>query len=113
MVVHLTDQMGHTLGDHPVAPRPGPLRWAPLRWLTIYWIPWPKGRVQGPPEAYVTQPEDWIADVERLIGQVERFGRRDPEADWPDHFMFGKMRGKDWGAFCTKHLDHHLRQFGV
>ncbi len=113
MVAHLTDQMTHTLGDVPVAPRRGPLRWPPVRYLSIYWIPWPKGRVHGPPEAYVTEPAEWSADLESLVALVERFGAADPEAAWPDHALFGRMSGRDWGVFCHKHFDHHLRQFGV
>lgn len=113
MIAHLTDQMTHTLGDVPVAARPGPLRWPVVRFLSIYWVRWPRGRVHGPPEAYVTEPQEWSADLQRVVGLVERFARRDPEADWPDHALFGPMTGEDWGVFCHKHFDHHLRQFGV
>lgn len=37
----------------------------------------------------------------------------------PDYFLdkkhpiFGKMTVKQWNIFFTKHLDHHLQQFGV
>ena len=113
MVAHLRDQMSHCLGDRPCTPVPSLLRWAPLRHASIYWIPWPKGRIQGPPDAFVTQPGDWQDDVADLVGLVERFGARDPAAQWPNHALFGSMRGADWGVFCYKHFDHHLRQFGV
>jgi uncharacterized protein DUF1569 len=29
------------------------------------------------------------------------------------HGFFGKMSGKEWGVTQYKHMDHHLRQFGV
>ena len=29
------------------------------------------------------------------------------------HPMFGKLTTEEWGKGCYKHLDHHLRQFGV
>lgn len=29
------------------------------------------------------------------------------------HSFFGKMTGEQWGILTYKHLDHHLRQFGV
>jgi hypothetical protein len=29
------------------------------------------------------------------------------------HPMFGKMTADQWGRSMWKHLDHHLRQFGV
>ncbi len=113
MVAHLTDQMHHALGDSPVAPKAGLLRWPPVRYASIYLLPWPKGRVQGPPEAFTTQPTAWAADVGALEALVERFVARGPEADWPHHAFFGRMSGRDWGVFCYKHFDHHLRQFGA
>lgn len=59
MLVPLSDQMRHTLGDAEAAPRPGPLRLPLIRQLVMYWLPWPKGRVKGPPEAFVTPPTTW------------------------------------------------------
>ena len=112
MVAHLTDQMFHCLGDRPCTPVPSILRWTPLRHASIYWIPWPKGRLKGPPDAFLTQPGSWPVDAARLLGLVERFGTRDPGDVWPNHALFGPMRGVDWGFFCYKHFDHHLRQFG-
>lgn len=113
MVAHLTQQMHHALGDSPVAARPGPLRWPPVRWASIYLVPWPKGRLQGPPEAFTRQPTSWDADVRALVALLERFAARGPRAEWPAHALLGPMTGRDWGVFCHKHFDHHLRQFGA
>lgn len=113
MVVHLTDQMTHALGDVPSVWRPNPLSWPIVKQLVRDVLPWPKGRAKGPPEAFVTEPAEWEADLARLIGMVERFGKRSPGEDWPDHILFGRMTGAAWGRFCHKHFDHHLRQFGV
>jgi hypothetical protein len=112
MIAHLSDQMRHTLGDVTPAPRPGPLRWPLVRQAVIHWLPWPRGRIQGPPEAFVTRPTTWGADLATLEALVERFAVRGPGGAWPDHALFGRMRGRDWGVFCYKHFDHHLRQFG-
>lgn len=113
MVAHLTEQMHHCLGDHPCTPVPGLLRLAAVRYLSIYWFPWPKGRIKGPPDAFLRQPTTWEADRTALLELVERFGERDPDGDWPEHGLFGRMSGKDWGFFCYKHFHHHLSQFGV
>ncbi len=113
MIVHLTDQMSHTLGDHPVAPMKGPLRFPFVGHIVIYWLPWPKGRVKGPPEAFVTKPAEWKSDVDRLEKMLERLAARDPDGAWPEHAKFGKISGRDWGCFCYRHFDHHLRQFGA
>ena len=113
MIAHLSDQMRHTMGDVPVTTKPGALRLAPVRFLAIYVLAWPKGRVQGPPEAFVTKPGSWEADIAGLVRIVERFAEQDESAQWPDHILFGHMTGRDWGVFIHKHFDHHLRQFGV
>lgn len=113
MVAHLTDQMHHCLGDYPCTPVRSVLRLAPVRYLCIYWITWPKGRIQGPPDAFLRAPTSWEADLSGLRELVERFGARDPRGKWPEHALFGPMTGRDWGVFCHKHLDHHLSQFGA
>lgn len=33
--------------------------------------------------------------------------------NWNPHPLFGKMTRQQWGQMEYKHLDHHLRQFGV
>jgi hypothetical protein len=113
MIAHLTDQMRHALEDAPVRPRPGPLRWAVVRYASIYLVPWPKGRIRGPSEAFVTQPTSWEADVGALEELLRRFVARGPGAEWPEHALMGPMSGRDWGVFVHKHFDHHFRQFGV
>lgn len=113
MVAHLTDQMHHALGDTACRPVHGPLRNRFVKYLSIYWIPWPRGRLQGPPDAFVTQPAAWVEDLDALITLIERFGRRMPDSSWPEHALFGPMTGRDWGYFCHKHFHHHLTQFGV
>lgn len=112
MIAHLGDQMRHTLGDSTPAPRRGPRRGAPVRHAAIYWLPWPRGRIEGPPEAFLTRPTTWDAALAALETLVERFAARGPGGPWPDHALFGRMTGRDWGAFCYEHFDHHLRQFG-
>jgi hypothetical protein len=112
MLAHLVDQMRHTLGDQRVAPRPGPLRWPVIKQAVLYWLPWPKGRVEGPPEAFVTSPTTWEADLATFEELVSRFVQQNERTDWPDHALFGRMSRRVWGLFCYRHFDHHLRQFG-
>lgn len=88
MVAHLTDQMGHTLGDVPTTPVPGIRRTALVRWLAIYVVPWPKGTVKGPAEAFVTKPVNWDDDIARLCALVERFAGADLNAPFPQHAFF-------------------------
>lgn len=112
MIAHLTDQMHHALGDSPVAARPGILRWRAVKYASIYILPWPKGRIKGPREAFVSEPTTWSADIAALEELIQRFVAHDQGGSWPEHALMGQMNGRDWGVFVHKHFDHHLRQFG-
>ncbi len=113
MLTHLSDRMRHALGDAPTAPRPGLLRWPPLKQLVMYWIPWPRGRTQGPAEAFVTRPTAWAADLAAFEGLIARFVAEDDRRAWPDHAFFGSMTHRSWARFSHRHFDYHLRQFGA
>jgi hypothetical protein len=65
MLTHLSDQMRHALGAAPAAPRSGPLL-PVIKHLIMYWFPWPKGRIKGPPEAFLTQPTTWESDLRQF-----------------------------------------------
>jgi len=45
------------------------------------------------------------------IKKVQQLGVDHFEGE--DNFSFGKMTAKGWSTMFYKHLDHHLRQFGV
>jgi hypothetical protein len=113
MLTHLSDQMRHTLGDARAAPRSGPLRWPVVRQLAMFWLPWPRGRAKGPPEAFLTGPTTWEADLAGFERLIARFVESEDQATWPEHALFGPMTRRSWGRFCHRHFDYHLRQFGV
>jgi hypothetical protein len=51
---------------------------------------------------------------ERLRGLVSRFCQAGPEAcTTHPHSFFGRLTPEEWSILMYKHLDHHLRQFGV
>jgi hypothetical protein len=57
---------------------------------------------------------DLMQGRERLCGLVDRFVACGPGGctDHP-HSFFGRLTPEEWSAWMYKHLDHHLRQFGV
>jgi hypothetical protein len=69
--------------------------------------------VKGPPDAFLSKPTTWEADVAGLERFLERFAERTAHHEWPEHALMGPMSRRDWGYFCHKHFDHHLRQFGA
>ena len=66
------------------------------------------------PRFVVTDSRDFVKEKARLDGIVKRFGEADASAaDGRIHSFFGRLKGDEWGVLMHKHLDHHLRQFGV
>ena len=50
----------------------------------------------------------------KLIASIQKFHDGGPTktTSYP-HPFFGKLTPEQWAVFQWKHLDHHLRQFGV
>jgi hypothetical protein len=113
MVCHVSSDLRQGLGELAAGPPSGPVSRFPMNWLAIYVIRWPRGRGKSPPEFLSTRPTTWDADIGRLRDLVERFSARGAGAAWPPSRVFGRISGASWGVMAHKHLDHHLRQFGV
>ena len=66
------------------------------------------------PGLEVMEETDLVQGRERLYGLVDRFVASGPDGctDHP-HSFFGRLTPDEWSAWMYKHLDHHLRQFGV
>lgn len=112
MVAHLVDALHMALGDLPVEPKKLPIRFPPLKQLVLYVLPFPKGAPTAP-ELLMRRPEAWETELTRLQTLVDRFGAADRAATWPVHPAFGRLSGSAWGVLVYRHMDHHLRQFGV
>jgi hypothetical protein len=66
------------------------------------------------PEYRITDDRDFAAERQRVAALVERFAGQAPGAvEGRVHSFFGPLSAEDWGRLMGKHLDHHLRQFGV
>lgn len=113
MVCHVSTGLRQGLREADLGPPVGPFDRAPLNWLVIHVLPWPKGKAKAPPEMLATRPTTWAADVAALRDLVERFGARGPAGAWPESKVFGRISGRSWGVLQHRHVDYHLRQFGV
>jgi hypothetical protein len=50
----------------------------------------------------------------RLCGLIDRFALAGPKGCTKHpHSFFGKLTPEEWATLMYKHVDHHLRQFGV
>ena len=113
MLAHITDAMRMALGDLPTRAKRTPLlRYPPLKQLIIYVLPFPKGAPTAR-ELLDRAPESWDAERDACRALIERFGAEPRTRAWPEHPAFGPLSAHAWGALGYKHLDHHLRQFGV
>lgn len=115
MLAHLSDALRMTYGDLEVPEKRMIFRYFPIKQLVLYVIPFPKGAPTAP-QLISRTPEGSVAfdkELTDLTGLVERFERESNRTDWPNHPVFGPLSAKGWGTLGYRHIDHHLRQFGV
>jgi uncharacterized protein DUF1569 len=112
MLAHVNAGLAMATGELPTRPKRSPLANPLGRWLIIYKLKWPQGSPTAP-ELLDVSPGEWEADLARFRELLEANGARDPAGEWPRHPAFGRMTGREWGDLGWKHIDHHLRQFGV
>ena len=75
--------------------------------------PFPQNSPTGP-TLIITDDPDFEATRQRLKELITRFhGLGENGVDGNIHGFFGKLSGKQWGETQFKHVDHHLRQFGL
>jgi hypothetical protein len=62
----------------------------------------------------VTNERDFEVERQRLLEWTDRFAAGGPKkCTTHPHCFFGKMTPMEWATLAYKHMDHHLRQFGV
>jgi hypothetical protein len=114
MLVHVVDAMRMAMGDFPVRPKRVPIpinRW-PLNVLFIHLVGMPK-HAPTAPELLSRAPTPIDVELRELETQLDRLATMHARTDWPAHPFFGRISRRSWGVLGYKHLDHHLRQFGV
>lgn len=66
------------------------------------------------PTYVVVEAGEFETERNRLTRLIERLGKEGAAGtNGRVHPFFGKLSGEQWGILTYKHLDHHLRQFGV
>jgi hypothetical protein len=72
-----------------------------------------KKNMPTPKRFKISSDKDFNIEKQDLINSINDFYSQREKTDWPDHLMFGKFTADQTGQMMFKHLDHHLRQFGV
>ena len=87
-----------------------------LKPLVLYALPVPK-EVKTAPQMDQQQegrkPLGFEVDRANLIESINRVGTLPLDHKCLGHPFFGKMNAKQWARLAYKHIDHHLKQFGV
>ncbi len=62
----------------------------------------------------ITNDKVFEEERKRIIGFIQKTQQLGAEAfDGKESFNFGKLTATEWNNMMSKHLDHHLTQFGV
>ena len=75
--------------------------------------PW-RHNLPTAPNFVIKDKRSFDQEKEALTALIHSFHKRGPEkVGLYPHPMFGRLTKDQWGWSMYKHLDHHLRQFGV
>ena len=74
--------------------------------------PWKKGL---PTAKFLKTKDqkDFNVEKEKLVKLIDETYQHRDKTEWNPHPAFGYFTAQQWGQMQYKHLDHHLRQFGV
>lgn len=61
----------------------------------------------------VADTREFDLEMQKLLLLIDRFEKEMPQCPALIHPNFGPMSLRDWQLLQWKHLDHHLRQFGL
>jgi hypothetical protein len=114
MVCHLNDSFRVATGEKYASPATNLLQRTLVKWIALHTpVKWPPG-VPTRPELQQgqggTPPSDWERDSADLRRLIVAFADR---TEFAAHPIFGTMSRPDWMIWGYRHVDHHLRQFGV
>lgn len=114
MLAHCKEAFKVPLSDKPM---PRMLIGSLLGWMVKGKLhnetPW-KYSLPTSPDFIIKDERDFEKEKTALLELVNKFHTGGPEkvGKYP-HPFFGKFTSEQWGKMMWKHLDHHLRQFGV
>ena len=112
MLAHLVESMRMATGELVIPSKKMILRHWPLNKLLIYYLPFPKGAPTAP-ELLRSDPGEVAVNRADLNKRIEQFASLPDDATFNEHPAFGVLSREAWGVLSYRHIDHHLKQFGV
>ena len=117
MLAHCSSAIKMAFSDYPAEVKFGPVKAALARLAFIDLLPFPKGKLptaaEMDPAKKLVVRDQFEAEQNDLILQLQRINSTPDNFNFGPHPIFRKMSRKRWGQLLYKHIDHHLRQFGV
>lgn len=114
-VCHLSDSFRAMMADTPVPSIGNPFSRTVIKWVALKapmkWPPGVKTVPQVDQEIGGTKPIEFLRDRQELERLMEQFATR--AGDYQPHPIFGRLTRAEWHRWGWRHMDHHLRQFGV
>ena len=66
------------------------------------------------PQFIIKEDRDFEKEKARLVAYIKQVGDAGAAAfEGRENQSFGKLSSSEWNTMYAKHLDHHLKQFGV
>jgi hypothetical protein len=114
-VCHLSDSFRAMMANTPVTSIGNPFSRTVIKWIALNApMQWPHG-VKTVPEVDQeiggTRPVEFLRDRRELERLMELFATQTGE--YQPHPIFGRLTSAEWHRWGWRHMDHHLRQFGV
>ena len=111
MLWHVNEAMDAAVGRVQLPPAKSPLPRVLMKFLVIN-VPWPKG-APTLPNWVASKDYDFLTERDRCLKLIDELAARRIEDEWPFSPVLGRMSGDEVTRLHAKHLDHHLKQFGV
>ena len=115
MLLHCNKANQQIFDDTEMDYKKSTLKQQVLKFLSLYIVPqFPKnikGAAKNDTRGKIN-PEAFEEQKRKFIETIQKF----PDRKGPIKLMhpaFGRLSTKQWGIAAWKHMDHHLRQFGV
>lgn len=61
----------------------------------------------------IVEQKDFHFEKKEITSLIDALYEQREKNEWHPHPAFGQLTKEQWGKMQYKHLDHHLRQFGV
>jgi hypothetical protein len=74
--------------------------------------PWSRNMPTAP-EFKIRDEREFAIEKQKLVDYIRRFSNEGYTITSTLHPFFGKLSSQEWATLSYRHLDHHLKQFGV